>query len=155
MACRLRLTALPLAQQPRASRRKWISLAGIPDLDEGALVTKHIIFNALKYLVGFVILGYMVWSNWESPPDKPGTGLSDALAHPLHVVPLLTAFALRAVGNFLCWVRWYFLVRAQGLPFTMVNALRLGMVGFFFSTFMPGSVGGDIIKATFIAREQS
>src|SRR5262249_13871104 len=51
--------------------------------------------------------------------------------------------------------RWYFLVRAQDLPFTLPDALRLGFIGFFFNTFMPGSVGGDVIKAAFVAREQS
>src|SRR5262249_22201780 len=54
----------------------------------------------------------------------------------------------------LTFVRWFILVRAQGLPFTLPNALRLGMIGNYFNTFLPGSVGGDIIKATFIAREQ-
>lgn len=52
-------------------------------------------------------------------------------------------------------LRWYVLVRAQDLPFRMRDALRLGMVGFFFNTFMPGSVGGDIIKAAALAHGQS
>ena len=51
--------------------------------------------------------------------------------------------------------RWYFLVRAVGLSFRLVDALRLGFVGFFYNAFLPGSVGGDIIKAAFLAREQS
>jgi uncharacterized membrane protein YbhN (UPF0104 family) len=32
--------------------------------------------------------------------------------------------------------------------------MRLGLIGYYLSTFLPGSVGGDIIKAAFIAREQ-
>jgi uncharacterized protein (TIRG00374 family) len=59
------------------------------------------------------------------------------------------------VAVLITFVRWYFLVRAQRLPFTLVNGLRLGMVGYFCNTFLPGSVGGDIIKAFFLAREQS
>src|SRR4029077_20694250 len=55
----------------------------------------------------------------------------------------------------LTFVRWYFLVRAQGLPFSLTSALRLGMIGFYLNTFLPGAVGGDLIKAAFIAREQS
>ncbi len=43
----------------------------------------------------------------------------------------------------------------QDLPFTLPSALRLGMIGFYLNTFLPGAVGGDIIKAAFIAREQS
>src|SRR4029077_18678965 len=52
-------------------------------------------------------------------------------------------------------LRWYVLVRAQDLPFTVPAALRIGLIGFFFNTFLPGSVGGDIIKAAALAREQS
>jgi uncharacterized membrane protein YbhN (UPF0104 family) len=33
--------------------------------------------------------------------------------------------------------------------------LRLGLIGCYFNTFLPGSVGGDILKAAFIAREQN
>lgn len=118
-------------------------------------MTKRLIVNFLKYLIGFAIFGFMIWKNWQSPPDKPGTGLVDALNHPIQIGPFLFGCFLCGLGNFLCWVRWYILVRAQDLPFSFFNGLRLGMVGYFFSTFMPGSVGGDIIKATFIAREQS
>src|SRR5262249_54266655 len=52
-------------------------------------------------------------------------------------------------------VRWYVLVRAQGLPFRLSDAVRLGLAGFFFNTFLPGSVGGDVVKAAFLAREQN
>jgi uncharacterized membrane protein YbhN (UPF0104 family) len=50
--------------------------------------------------------------------------------------------------------RWYLLVRVLDLPFTLRNAVRLGMVGLFYNTFLPGSVGGDFVKAFFIARGQ-
>ena len=53
------------------------------------------------------------------------------------------------------FVRWYILVRAQDLPFSMANAMRLGSIGMYWNTFLPGSIGGDIIKAAFLAREQS
>ena len=49
----------------------------------------------------------------------------------------------------------FYLVRAQELPFKFASALRLGMIGFYLNTFLPGAVGGDIIKAAFVAREQS
>src|SRR5207244_9228069 len=29
-----------------------------------------------------------------------------------------------------------------------------GLVGYFYNTFLPGSVGGDLLKAAYIAREQ-
>jgi uncharacterized protein (TIRG00374 family) len=65
------------------------------------------------------------------------------------------AFLIFCCAMVLTLVRWYVLVRAVGLPFRVRDALRLGMVGFFFNTFMPGSVGGDIIKAAALAVNQS
>src|SRR5207302_6700127 len=74
---------------------------------------------------------------------------------PIHRDCLALAATLGLAAVLLTIIRWYYLVRAQGLPFTMTNALRLGLVGFYFSIFLPGSVGGDIVKAAFIARGQS
>jgi uncharacterized membrane protein YbhN (UPF0104 family) len=108
-------------------------------------------------------LTYVVWSNW-SPKSKAGEplpGLKDVWeAHiirgkPIHGDCLALAATLGLAAVLLTILRWYYLVRAQTLPFTVTNALRLGLVGFYFSIFLPGSVGGDIIKATFIARGQS
>src|SRR5439155_2965630 len=73
----------------------------------------------------------------------------------MHFLFLALAAVITLASVLLTFLRWYFLVRAQDLPFTISSALRLGMIGFYLSTFLPGSVGGDIIKAAFIAREQS
>ena len=66
---------------------------------------------------------------------------------PIHLGYLLAAAALYLAATLLTFFRWYLLVRAVSLPFRLVDALRLGLVGLFFNTFLPGSVGGDIIKA--------
>jgi hypothetical protein len=41
------------------------------------------------------------------------------------------------------------------LPVTRSSALRIGLLGYFFNTFLPGTVGGDLVKAAAVAREQS
>ena len=51
-------------------------------------------------------------------------------------------------------VRWYLLVRALELPFRVRDAFRLGFFGFLCNLVSLGSVGGDLFKAIFIAREQ-
>src|SRR5262249_43203441 len=92
--------------------------------------------------------------------EHPGRGL--AYVWRRHVVEgeaihagflgLAVLFGFAAI--LLTFVRWYYLVRAQDLPFTIPDALRLGFIGFFFNSVMPGSVGGDVIKAAFLAREK-
>ncbi len=118
----------------------------------GTVVKKSWWLPVLKYVLGFGLLAVVVWFNWR--PGGGRKGLADALKQPIHFVPLLLGAALYTAGLLVTFVRWFLLVRAQGLPFTLPNALRLGMIGNYFNTFLPGSVGGDIIKATFIAREQ-
>jgi hypothetical protein len=54
----------------------------------------------------------------------------------------------------LTFVRWFVLVRALGLPFRVRDAVRLGFIGNVFNLVIPGAVGGDVIKAAFLCREQ-
>jgi len=118
-------------------------------------VKKPIVVNLLKYGLGLGLLAWVVWQYWDSTEQRPG--LAEAFKNPdaIDLVPLALAAAAYFVGVGITFCRWYVLVRAQGLPFTVAASIRLGLIGFYLSTFLPGSVGGDIIKAAFIAREQS
>ncbi len=119
---------------------------------------RRIFGTVAKYLIGAGLLGYVVWANWKG-------GEPDGLAavwqrhvlerQPIHWLPFAAAAAILLGSVLLTFVRWYLLVRAQGLPFTLRQAVRLGLVGYYFNTYLPGSVGGDVIKAVFITREQS
>ncbi len=51
--------------------------------------------------------------------------------------------------------RWWLLMRGAGLSCQFLRAIKLQMIGFFFNTAMPGAVGGDIIKAIYIVRDQN
>lgn len=48
--------------------------------------------------------------------------------------------------------RWWLLLRARGLEVTYRNAFRLNMVGCFFNYCMPGSTGGDLVRAVYVAK---
>jgi uncharacterized protein (TIRG00374 family) len=121
-------------------------------------VRNRLLINCSKYFIGLGLLAYVIWKNW-SPANSPGLqGFWQrhfVEGEPIHVKFLILATGIYIAGVLLTFVRWYVLVRAQELPFTLSNAMRLGLIGLFWSTFLPGSVGGDIIKAAFIAREQS
>ena len=99
-----------------------------------------------KYGLGLGALAYVVIWNW--------TALKQVLERPIDVRPLLLALVVAACGLLITFLRWHLLVRAVGLPFSVYNAIRLGLVGYYYSNFLPSSVGGDVIKAYFIAREQ-
>ena len=52
-------------------------------------------------------------------------------------------------------LRWWMLLRARGLDVSPWQAFRLSMVGCFFNYCMPGSTGGDVIKAYYTAKNSS
>ncbi len=48
--------------------------------------------------------------------------------------------------------RWWWLMHARGMSVPMWKAFRLTMVGNFFNFCMPGTTGGDVIKAYYAAK---
>jgi len=107
----------------------------------------------IKYGIGLGLLIWVVTRYWEDNRVSGAPGLRSLLSGPLSEFWLGIAAVLVAIALGLQIVRWYLLVRALDLPFTLRDACRLGLVGVFFNTFLPGSIGGDVLKAYFIARE--
>lgn len=99
----------------------------------------------LKFLVPAAIIGWLIWSiqpeQWAElrEQDKDFARLGVALV--LALLALATSY-----------VRWGLLVRCQGIPLSMLEAFRLGAIGFLLSFVSAGSVGGDLFKAIFLAR---
>ncbi len=48
--------------------------------------------------------------------------------------------------------RWRVLLKAQGVHLGFWYAIKLTFIGFYFSTAIPGSVSGDIVKAYYLAK---
>lgn len=119
-------------------------------------MSKRVLVILLKYGLGLGLLAWVVWFNWNRrSPTGEEVGLSTLGAKTFHPGFLVLALTICTASVLLTFVRWFILVRAQGLPFSLRNALRLGLIGFYLNIFLPGSVGGDVVKAAFLAREQS
>lgn len=67
---------------------------------------------------------------------------------------MIASLAAYLIAILITFWRWQILVTALRLPFRLRDAIRLGFVGFFFQFLSLGTVGGDLFKAVFIAREQ-
>lgn len=98
-----------------------------------------------KYGLGLAVLLYVVLTNW--------TGLSEVFSNPIRPGYLLLAAVVSVAGLFITFFRWRLLAQAVDVPLSYYNSIRLGLLGYFFSTFLPSSVGGDIVKAYAIARD--
>ncbi|HYV38560.1 MAG TPA: lysylphosphatidylglycerol synthase transmembrane domain-containing protein [Gemmataceae bacterium] len=106
----------------------------------------------LRYAIGIGLLAGVIWRCWGA--DGEGPGFVQALQRPIAIISLLLAAIAFLASILITYCRWYVLVRAQALPFTMSAAIRLGLIGFCFNIFLPGPVGGDFVKAAFIADVQ-
>lgn len=51
--------------------------------------------------------------------------------------------------------RWLMLMRCRAIDVTFIKAFRLTLVGLFFNFCMPGSTGGDLVKAYYAAKGSS
>lgn len=49
-------------------------------------------------------------------------------------------------------VKWYILLRAQGVPVPLRALINYTFVGFFFNNFLPANVGGDVMRGFGVAR---
>jgi len=49
-------------------------------------------------------------------------------------------------------LRWWLLLRSQSIFISLSVAVRLFLLGWFYNNFMPGSVGGDLLRAWYVTR---
>jgi uncharacterized protein (TIRG00374 family) len=108
---------------------------------------KKTLITLLKILLPLAIIVWLLAS--VDPQD-----LRDLRDRPKNWGTLGLAFVVAMLAVCISFVRWYLLVRTLQIPFRLRDAFRLGFLGFLLNFVGVGSVGGDLFKAVFIAREQ-
>lgn len=113
------------------------------------------LFNILKYVIAFGLLAWVVISHWD--PAKGGGLKGIWQRHWVDGEPFgwgwfAGAVTCHVVALLLTLVRWHGLVIAQNLVCPFRDAIRLGLAGFYASVVLPGSVGGDLVKAAVLAK---
>jgi uncharacterized protein (TIRG00374 family) len=102
------------------------------------------ITGVLRYLVSFGLLGWILWKNRIS--------FGQVLAHRPDPGLMCLAFALGLTGLLSTFIRWLVVVRAQGLTLRFRDAIRVGFMGNAVDLVIPGQIGGDVLKASFLGR---
>lgn len=69
-----------------------------------------------------------------------------------HIPFLIAALLVLPLSYLITSRRWHLLLKAMDIHLTQARTFVLNMVGAFYNTFMPGSTGGDLIKAYYAAR---
>lgn len=107
---------------------------------------KKYLITILKFAISFAILGYLFHNAWQNKEfGRLAQSEKDWSRFALAFVIALTAIVLSVY-------RWYLLVRALELPIKLLDAFRLGFIGLLFTFFTLGVIGGDAVKAVFVAK---
>ena len=113
-------------------------------------LSRRTIWTVVKFAAS---AGLISWLVFQAVKETRGEGL-DWTRQPPRSWPLLgAAWAAMFSSLVITIVRWYLLVRALDIPFRLRDAFRLGFLGYMFNFVSLGSVGGDLFRAIFIARE--
>jgi uncharacterized protein (TIRG00374 family) len=78
-----------------------------------------------------------------------------AAAATAHWPLLLAAVLVSYIGILIMSARWNVLLRSQDIRISSWDAFSLSMIGILFSTMIPGSVSGDVVKAYYVADRAS
>jgi len=68
----------------------------------------------------------------------------------LNILVFLAAVALYAAGNLIFVLRWLILLRTQSVHVAYWSVLKLHLLGLFYNNCLPGSVGGDLLRAWYV-----
>jgi uncharacterized protein (TIRG00374 family) len=109
---------------------------------------KDCVIKILRWSIPALIVGWLILDVYQQ--DNFGRIWSASTDWTLLGLGLL----LYLGAQMLTIVRWYWLVRALALPFRWNDAVRLGFLGYLLTFVSLGAVGGDLLKAFFVAREQ-
>jgi uncharacterized protein (TIRG00374 family) len=83
------------------------------------------------------------------PLIQAGLGHMLQKAEPLFLWAAIGIFPLTFL---ITGLRWYGLLKALDIHLGLARAFVINMVGGFYNTFMPGSTGGDVLKAYYAAK---
>ncbi|MAG93367.1 MAG: hypothetical protein CMJ48_06415 [Planctomycetaceae bacterium] len=116
----------------------------------GELKTKRHILKFAGLVISVSLLMLLVHLARQADPKA----FANLIKQPKQWWCLAIGVGLTLAAVLITFVRWYFLVRALRLPFTLRDAFRLGFFGYCGNFVSLGSVGGDLFKALHIAHDQ-
>jgi uncharacterized protein (TIRG00374 family) len=109
---------------------------------------KKLLLVFLKIGISVAILAYLVYQAHANEV------FPDLAAREKDWKLLAGAVAAYFAGLGITIVRWWYLVRALGIDFSLRESFRLGFLGFLFNLAPMGILGGDLLKAVMLGRHQ-
>lgn len=103
--------------------------------------TKTALVKIAKALLGAAVIAYVIYSGRVDFGKIAGADWRCILA----------GWGVLLTVPFLGWLRWHAVLRMQDIRIGLLSSLRMQLIGILFNTVLMGSVGGDVVKAYYIA----
>ena len=107
------------------------------------------LITALKLIISLGLMAYLFYRFLSNPQDREVLLTTLTTANYGYLLLALALFVLAVVTNA---IKWYILLRAQGIPVPLKALINYTFVGFFFNNFLPANVGGDVMRGLGLAR---
>lgn len=105
---------------------------------------RRILVTLLKLAVGAGVITYVIWSRRVDFGE-----LGEAFRRDIGLI--VAAFAVLLAVPLVGLIRWLVIVRLHGIRLGVYEAFRIHMIGVFFNAFLLGTMGGDLLKAYYVA----
>jgi uncharacterized protein (TIRG00374 family) len=106
------------------------------------------LFLAIRLLV---VAAGLVWASiWLGQEGRFGKLV--AVFKQINPAIFVIALAGYVAGQLVVALRWWILLRTQGIFIPLGAAVRLNFLGMFYNNFMPSSVGGDLVRAWYVTK---
>jgi len=109
---------------------------------------------AKRHLVTFLkiaaAIAILAWLFYDAQRNKE---FENFLAREKQWTWIVIGFAATVLAHVIGFLRWRIMVRALELPFTIMDAIRIGFIGVLFNTVSIGVIGGDALRAFYVTRQ--
>jgi uncharacterized protein (TIRG00374 family) len=110
---------------------------------------KDKVITALKAFISLGLMAYLFYHFLSDPLDRQILLTTLTTANYWYLLLALALFVVAIITN---GVKWYILLRAQGIPVPLRPVISYTFVGSFFNNFLPANVGGDVMRGYGLAR---
>lgn len=104
------------------------------------------VFGWLRLLCGGVLIGWLLWQ------AAGHEAIGQLRTNPPDLATLAIACIVLGFAVVFSFTRWWLVSRAAGIAIPYPEAIRLGAIGFACNFVALGSIGGDVVKATLLAK---
>lgn len=115
---------------------------------DGESDKKRQILVVLRTLV--VVVGVIAVAVWLSREGRWAE--LKAIFARMDMLVFCGAFGIFCLSQIMVGLRWWLLLRTQGIFISLWMAVRLYLLGWFYNNVMPGSVGGDLIRLWYVTK---